>query len=272
MRTVRQMLNIATARDKKRSTICSAIRQMRTIEFYYHGGYRTVEPFALGIVMEGDADNESLICYQTDGYSELLEVVGWKLYRESEIEDMVILRENFTGDRPGYDPDEVGMSRIICCVKPVKIAGEAVAPPPKVEPLVAEEAPTVVETPPVPETIPQPVIRYITHNELMERFRYAHPMPIPELYTTLWPEPLTIPFPERVEPKIWPTTPVLGSTQLSAGSGGLIFGTITFPHHVLPHLSLTNCPPLAAHSPLGGAGLDSRFRGNDKGETDYPSP
>ena len=65
VRSIKRVLRMSATRDNKRLTICSAIKQLRTVEFYYHGGYRTVEPFALGIVMKGEADNESLLCYQT---------------------------------------------------------------------------------------------------------------------------------------------------------------------------------------------------------------
>jgi hypothetical protein len=136
------------------------------------------------------------------------------------MEDIEVLKEKFTGDRPGYDPANLELARIICCVRPVYQAGEEVKEPPREE-LKIESLPIPPYEPPrEPEIIPQPVIRYLTHNELMERFRYAHPMPIPELDTTLWPEPLVRPFLERVESKIWPTTPILGNT---AGADGLIF-------------------------------------------------
>jgi len=123
LRTIREFLNITKAREKTRAALCSAINSQRVIEFYYHGGYRTVEPFCLGLVMSGTADNESLLCYQVSGHTEYSETVGWKLFRASEMEDLGITTEHFTGDRPGYDPDDVGMATIYCCV-PRGIYGE----------------------------------------------------------------------------------------------------------------------------------------------------
>jgi len=210
--SLKKMLKIGITREEKRTVICSAIRQLRALEFYYHGGYRTVEPFALGIVIPGDADNESLICYQTGGFSELLEVVGWKLYRESEMEDIVILNDEFTGERPNYDPDNIGMWQVICCVRPVRTRQPVIEEPPVI----------TIESSPIPNYTPspevqQPIVRYLTHNELMERFRFAHPMPIPELYTTLWPEPLAIPFTERLELEAWPGTKVSEVTHYLVG-------------------------------------------------------
>lgn len=214
MQSITKILNITTAWEHKRMVICSAIRQLRTLEFYYHGGYRTVEPFALGIVRNGKADNESLICYQTGGFSELREVAGWKLYRVSEMEDIEGLKEKFTDDRPGYDPDHVEMAKIIYCVRPVKKAEEDVKETPE-EQLKVESSPAT--TPRAPEVKPKPIIRNLSHNELMERFRYAHPLPIPQLDTTLWREPLVAPFPEHVKSNIWLVTPVFGNIDYLLG-------------------------------------------------------
>ena len=179
MRGIRGLLNITGAREKTRAAICSAIKSQRIIEFYYHGGYRTVEPFCLGLVMSGEPENESLLCYQLGGYSELREVVGWKLYRASEMEDISISKEQFEGDRPGYDPDDIDMAEIYCCVRldPNLVRIARVAPEAKA------------------------VTGLLTHNELMRRFRFAHPLTVPELYSLFFPDPLHSPFPEPPESK-----------------------------------------------------------------------
>jgi hypothetical protein len=152
----------------------------------------------------------------------LLEVVGWKLYRVSDMEDLEVMKEHFTGDRPGYDPEKLEMVTVICCVRPIYKAEEEVKEPPEPELKIESSPIRPYEPPPAPEIIPQPVpptpvIRYITHNDLMERFRYAHPQTIPELETTLWPEPLAMPFPERVKSKIWPSEPVLEDARYLVG-------------------------------------------------------
>jgi len=179
-------------RETKRAVVCTAIKQLRTLEFFYHNGYRIVEPFALGIVLnKRDADNESLICWQTEGFSDLRETMGWKLYRLSEMEDLEILKEKFDGDRPNYDPDDIAMDKILCCVR-LKPAPAAVGPEMKV----------------------QAVMVYLTHNEVMARFRYAHSMPVPQLQTAVWPDPLIVrPFSRRIRSTIWSMTPVL-DTQM----------------------------------------------------------
>ena len=91
--------------------------------------------------MSGEADNESLLCYQVGGYSELREVVGWKLYRASEMEDIGITAEHFTGDRPGYNPDDVDMATIYCCVSPGVYAEVRTKEAPKIAPVPVYEAP-----------------------------------------------------------------------------------------------------------------------------------
>jgi len=149
-KSVRDLSHITQKREKTRATLCQAINTRCVIEFYYHGGYRTVEPFALGITMHGEADNESLICYQTGGYTDSNKTEGWKLYRASEMEDITVTKEPFTGLRPGYDPENIDMIEVVGCVRPVPTTLQPLTPP------------------------------SLTHNELMRRFRLTHPLPIPE--------------------------------------------------------------------------------------------
>ena len=161
------------------AAICSAIKSRRVTEFYYHGGFRSVEPFCLGVIMPSQADNESLLCYQVGGYSEYGNTVGWKLYRASEISDLEITHEEFSGDRAGYDPDNPKVTTIYCRV--TKGTGGEVR---------AEEP--VVPVPKIERKIPRyeiprkQTIVFLTHNELMRRFRLTHPIPLPELYTNVF--------------------------------------------------------------------------------------
>ena len=209
MRTIREMLNISSKTDKIRGTLWASIQARRIIEFYYHGGYRVVEPFALGIVMYGGADNESLLCYQMSGYSDLNEAVGWKLYRTSEMENIEVKREQFSGDRPGYDPDKIDMVKIYCCITPVKETENEIRVTPKEEPKV-KLAPL-----PAYELPREPVINSLTHNELMRKFRFTHPIPIPEIYTNIYSGPLARPLPESVELKSMPLTQLIAQFPLA---------------------------------------------------------
>lgn len=200
---IKNVLNISNKREKNAAALCAAIKSMRVIEFYYHGSFRTVEPFCLGIVMFGKADNESLLCYQVAGADDLNEEKGWRLYRVSDMEEIVIKMEQFTGDRPNYKPDNLEFAKIICCVK-VEAKSEA--------PTVDKPAAPAGEIPkamPRPIVIPsgRPIPFDLTHNELMIRFRCAHPVPIPELYTKTWSGSLEKPVPESAELKNKPLKP-----------------------------------------------------------------
>ena len=83
--------------------ICEAIKLKRIIRFNYSGGLRTVEPFCHGVSTAG---NEVLRGYQTSGDSESGDPVGWKLFRVSEISNLTITNELFSGTRPGYNPND----------------------------------------------------------------------------------------------------------------------------------------------------------------------
>jgi len=232
---IKRVIKFSREKEEKQALICSAIRNLRPIEFYYHGGYRTVEPFALGIVLTDHQDNLSLLCWQTAGFSDMNETVGWKLYRVSDMEDLEVHGQHFTGDRPGYEPENLEMARLICFVQPPLHTEEKPEMPPKQEikieapPVIVHEVPSPPPPPPPPQI--RPIVRVLSHNQLMERFRYAHPQPLLQLEDLLWEEPLARPFPEpNVQESaviqrdntplsiVWPKTPVRGL----AGNFGLI--------------------------------------------------
>jgi hypothetical protein len=206
-------------KEEKQLVISTAIKQLRPIEFYYHDGYRTVEPFALGIVMTEKRDNLSLLCWQTRGFSDNDEMEGWKLYRVSDMEDLEVVSNHFTGDRPGYKVENLEMVRLIAFVKPpehpVEDVKMPVAPPSEIK--ISEPPPADVYVPPPPPPVQvRPIPRVLSHNELMKGFREAHPQPIPQLEDLVWEEPIELtrseienkPAPEKPEPEIWPDTPV----------------------------------------------------------------
>jgi len=147
-----------TSHDRRNVLICSAITARRLVAFDYWGSRRTVEPFVLGLVHPGSRRNESLLCYQTGGDAGSAVEEGWKLYRARDIRDLAVGREQFAGDRPGYDPDEMPMYRVYCRVVPA--AGSAVRP--------AHAAAAGVAAGP-------------SHNDLMERLRRRHPPSVADL-------------------------------------------------------------------------------------------
>jgi hypothetical protein len=194
------MVHISGKRERIRGTLWASIQARRIIEFCYHGSYRTVEPFALGIVRHGNADNESLLCYQIGGCSDLNEAVGWKLYRASEMEDISVSDEQFSGDRPGYDPNKIDMVKIRCRITPVKKTEVSVKVIPREEPKV-EAAPLPHDEPP-----PESEIKNLTHNECMRKFRATHPTYIREIYANISSGLPAKPLSESVELKSVPST------------------------------------------------------------------
>jgi len=95
------------------NSICSAIRSRKIIQFYYNGGYRTVEPYCYGI---GRTGNELLRAFQTGGYSESGNPVQWKLFSVNKMSNISITDDEFPGDRPEYNPKDSAMVKIYCCV------------------------------------------------------------------------------------------------------------------------------------------------------------
>jgi predicted DNA-binding transcriptional regulator YafY len=95
------------------STICNAIRNKQVLEFYYDGGSRLVEPFCHGVSTAG---NEVLRGFQTGGYSKSGNSHTWKMFRVDEISSISIKNEKFTGNRPHYNPNDKGMTKIHCNV------------------------------------------------------------------------------------------------------------------------------------------------------------
>ncbi len=109
-----RLLAIRKPRIDTKAALCSAISSRRLVEFRYHGGFRLVEPFCLGEVAPGS--KESLLCYQVSGHTQFGDPVGWKLYRFSEISRLKVTDEGFTGAGRGYDPDNLRMTTIDCCI------------------------------------------------------------------------------------------------------------------------------------------------------------
>lgn len=91
-------------------TICKAIANQQTIQFYYDGGIRTVEPHCHGLTTKG---SEGLRGYQTSGHTESGKM-GWKMFDLSKTYGITILSDNFSGPRAGYKKNDSGMSRIFC--------------------------------------------------------------------------------------------------------------------------------------------------------------
>ena len=85
--------------------ICAAIRARHLIQFNYTGddapGPRLVEPH---MVAYTTADNLVLSAWFLGGVSESQEGQGWREYLLSDMQNVTVLTQMFSGPRHGYNP------------------------------------------------------------------------------------------------------------------------------------------------------------------------
>lgn len=94
--------------------LCTAIKEMRVIEFNYDGARRVVEPH---MVATNQAGHPALSGWFVRGTSISGSGQGWREYLLSEISDLVILDETFAGPRPGYNPSGGKKFPVVhCCL------------------------------------------------------------------------------------------------------------------------------------------------------------
>jgi len=91
--------------------VCDAIKSRLVVQFYYKGHRRVVEPHLVGEKTNGVIE---LSAWQIGGYSESGKQPPWRNYILDEITNFRSTGENFSGIRPGYNPNDQTMSRIIC--------------------------------------------------------------------------------------------------------------------------------------------------------------
>lgn len=89
----------------------TAINSHKVITFIYEGHSRTVEPFTLGV--HKDTGKVVLCAWQIAGYCESGRQPPWRLFTVSDICSVQVLDETFAASRPGYNPRDSRMSRII---------------------------------------------------------------------------------------------------------------------------------------------------------------
>ena len=92
--------------------------------------------------------------------------MGCKLFRASEMSDLGIARERFCGDRPMYDPENIGMETILYRVS--MGTGNAIIAKETAGPMPSCEKPVKLTA------------SFLPRNELVRRFRLTHPIPLPE--------------------------------------------------------------------------------------------
>ncbi|NIA21694.1 MAG: hypothetical protein GWP05_06955 [Anaerolineaceae bacterium] len=95
------------------TAICTAISKREVISFDYDGGNRTVEPHCHGV---STADNEVLRGYQIAGSSASGNPMAWKLFKVSQMGTIKNTGQIFQHNRPGYNPNDEGMSKVCCHV------------------------------------------------------------------------------------------------------------------------------------------------------------
>jgi hypothetical protein len=88
-------------------TICKAIETHVEISFQYKGVRRTVEPHAVGFDKNGKL---KLSAWQLSGGSG----VGWRDYDLTLMTGITVTKDNFANPRPGYNPNDSTLSRIVC--------------------------------------------------------------------------------------------------------------------------------------------------------------
>jgi len=97
------------------NTICEAIAKRLLIQFYYSGdkvpGTRIVEPH---MVAYNKRNHVSLSGWFVGGATES-GGVGWREYLLSEMSNIIMLNEHFSGPRPGYRSDGGKMFHNVQC-------------------------------------------------------------------------------------------------------------------------------------------------------------
>lgn len=89
------------------TTICQAIPDRMVILLYCDGRPRQVEPHIVGYDSDGDL---TLSCWQLSGGGG----VGWRDFHVSKLGGLSITEQQFSGPRPGYNPNDKTLDRIVC--------------------------------------------------------------------------------------------------------------------------------------------------------------
>jgi hypothetical protein len=97
--------------DNIKKVICSAIQSKQMIQFNYEDRTRVAEPYCYG---QSTAGNEVLRAFQIKGQSRSGHSVGWKLFRASKMENIIITDEYFAiGHHYGKEPV---IKNVYCCI------------------------------------------------------------------------------------------------------------------------------------------------------------
>jgi len=89
------------------SVLCDAIRRKHVVQFSYKGTTRTAEPHAVGYDGSGDL---TLSAWQLSGGSG----TGWRDFHVSKLSALSTTARTFARARPGYNPNDRTLVRILC--------------------------------------------------------------------------------------------------------------------------------------------------------------
>ncbi len=87
--------------------ICDAIRENRIITFNYKGSLQMAEPHLYGVNLSGD---ETLSAWRLSGGDR----IGFRDFHVSKLSGLAIIDLHFGGPRPGYNPSDRKIARVIC--------------------------------------------------------------------------------------------------------------------------------------------------------------
>lgn len=99
--------------------ISKAVQKKQLIRFYYvdeysnFKGYRTVEPYLIGIHKQSKNTNLRA-WFLPDSTQILIEKPDWKMYVIDWISKLELLNETYSHTRAGYNPNDKMMKTIIC--------------------------------------------------------------------------------------------------------------------------------------------------------------
>ncbi|MGV2975113.1 WYL domain-containing protein [Roseibium alexandrii] len=87
--------------------LCEAIKNRQVVSFTYEHRVRTVEAHLVGYDGDGDL---TLSAWQLSGGSG----VGWRDFHVSKLSGLSITEQTFSGERPGYNPRDATLNRVVC--------------------------------------------------------------------------------------------------------------------------------------------------------------
>lgn len=107
------------------SLICEAIRRRSLLMYEYGGLIRVVEPHLYGVTGAGA---ELLSGWLRPGYSRSDPQGGWRTWRVDRISSAQRLDHPFDGPRPGYNPGDPRLARVVCALSGAALVADTEAP------------------------------------------------------------------------------------------------------------------------------------------------